>query len=170
MIRSMLIHGSISGAVIAVVSFGSMALAGDESRIAGSEWLGYTIMIVALAVIFFAVRSYRDEQLGGVIGFWTAMRLGLGISLVAGVVYVLGWEIYYQATGGDFMQQYAASYLEQMRADGVGAAELDAARSRMAEFQDLYDFLPVRMGITLIEILPVGVLISLVSAALLRRA
>lgn len=168
--RMMLIYGSIAGAVVAIVSFGGMALLSDEGVAAGSQWLGYAIMVIALSVIFFAVKGYRDNQQGGVIRFWTALKLGLGISLVAGAVYVIGWEIYFQATGGDFMQQYAASYLEQMRADGVGAAELDAARSRMAEFQDLYDFLPVRMGITLIEILPVGVLISLVSAALLRRA
>ena len=104
--RIMLTYGAISGAVIALATFGSMALHEGEGAVAEFEWLGYAIMIIALSVIFFAVKSYRDDRLGGAIRFWTAFRLGLGISIVAGVVYVLGWEIYYQTLGGDFMERY----------------------------------------------------------------
>ncbi len=168
--RILLVHGLIAGAVIAIVSFGGLALmAGDDGVAAGSQWLGYTVMVIALSVIYFAVKGYRDDQQGGVIRFRVALKLGLGISLVAGAVYVLGWEIYFQATGGDFVQEYAASYLAQMRADGAAVDAISAARERMAEFEELYAFLPARIAITRVEILPVGVLISLLSAALLRK-
>lgn len=170
MTRIILIYGLIAGAVVAIVSFGGLALLADDGIPAGGQWLGYTVMVIALSVIFFAVKGYRDDQQGGVIRFWTALKLGLGISLVAGLVYVMGWEIYFQATGGEFMQQYAAAYLEQMKSDGASAAAIEAARERMAEFEAIYEFLPARMGITLIEILPVGFVISLLSAALLRRS
>ena len=169
MARIILIYGLIAGSVVAIVSFGSLALLSDGEIPTGSKWLGYSIMVIALSVIFFAVKGYRDQQLGGVIKFWTALKLGAGISLVAGVAYALGWELYYQTLGGEFMQQYALSYLDQMRADGATAAELETARQRMADFEQLYSLLPARFGITLVEILPVGLFISLLSAALLRK-
>ncbi|MEM1082162.1 MAG: DUF4199 domain-containing protein, partial [Pseudomonadota bacterium] len=134
-----------------------------------SQLLGYSIMVVALSVIFIAIKGYRDQQLGGVIKFWTGLKLGVGISLVAAVVYALGWELYYQTLGSDFIQQYSNAYLEQLRVDQVDADQIEAARQKMNEFEALYSFFPARFGITLIEILPVGLFISLLSASLLRK-
>lgn len=168
--RIVLIYGLVSGAIVAGVSFGAMAIWGADGKAAGSAWLGYSIMVIALSLIFFAVKSYRDEELGGVIHFWTALKLGLGISLVAGVVYIIGWEIYYQALGGSFVDQYAVSYIEQMQANGASAAQLAETRIKMEEFKRLYEFLPARTGITLLEIFPVGAAISLICAALLRKS
>lgn len=168
--RIILTCGTISGAAIALLTFGSMALNEGDGHTTEFEWLGYAIMIVALSVIFFAVKSYRDDRLGGTIRFRTAFKLGLGISIVAGVVYALGWEIYYQTLGGEFIEGYSASYLDRMRADGASAAEVAAARQRMEEFNALYEFMPARLGITLLEIIPVGIVISLLSAALLRNS
>ena len=169
MARIIIVYGLIAGGVVALVSFGSLALLSDGEIPTGSKWLGYSIMLIALSVIFFAVKSYRDQQLGGVIKFWTALKLGFGISLMAAVVYALGWELYYQTLGGDFMQQYTLSYLEQMRVDGATSNEIETARQRMADFERLYSLLPARFGITLVEILPIGLVISLLSAALLRK-
>lgn len=167
--RIVFTFGLVSGAIVAVVLFGSMAIWGTDGMTAGSVWLGYSIMVIALSVIFFAVKSYRDDQLGGVIRFWTALRLGLGITAVAGAVYVIGWEIYYQTLGGNFMDHYIAASLERLRNDGAAAAELARARQDMEEFRALYENLAARMVITLLEILPVGVVIALFSAALLRK-
>jgi len=168
--RIIAIYGLVSGATVAGVSFGAMAVWGGDGKAAGSEWLGYSVMVIALSLIFVAVKSYRDEELGGVIRFSTALKLGLGISLVAGVIYVIGWEIYYQTLGAGFMDDYIASSIEQMLADGASAARVAEARREMEEFKDLYSLLPARMGITLLEILPVGLVISLICAGLLRTS
>ncbi len=92
--RTIWLYGSISGAVI----IGSMIVTMNVAALADSEWLGYLTMIVALSVIFLAVKRYRDQELGGVIRFGTAFMLGLGIAAVASLAYVLLWEVYLSET------------------------------------------------------------------------
>lgn len=127
-----------------------------------AEWIGYTTMIVALSSIFFAVRQYRDQKLGGQIKFLPAFLLGLYITLVAGLVYVVGWEIYYGQYGGEFVEIYAEQQQAQMTAEGKTPAEIQAALAENAEMMETYNNNTLfRMGITYMEILPVGLVVSL---------
>jgi hypothetical protein len=48
--------------------------------------------LIAISGIFLAVMRHRDHNLGGVIRFWQALVIGLGISLVAGIFYVAAWR------------------------------------------------------------------------------
>jgi hypothetical protein len=166
--RIALIYGSIAGAVSIGTAVLGMSL-GESAHLAGLEWLGYLVMLVALALVFVGVKQYRDEHGGGVIRFVTALKVGLGIVLVAAVVYVLVWEVYLAATGYGFMEEYVASVLEERAAAGASPAELEAARTEMAEMAARYERAPARMLITSLEILPIGILVALVSAAVLRR-
>lgn len=163
-------YGTIAGLIIAIIMFGSMAIWGTTDDIAGSEWMGYSIMLLALSMIFFGIKSYRDNQLGGVIKFWTGLKLGLGISLVAGILYVAGWEVYFQTSARDFMDQYTESYIEKLKEEGVSPEEIVETRLQMEQFKELYDITIARIGITLMEILPVGIVLSLISAGLLRKS
>ena len=86
--RMILSYGAVSGAVI-IASM--MGLTGGSDA-GASQWFGYLVMILALSVIFLGVKRYRDQELGGVIRFGKAMAVGLGITLVASVVYVATWE------------------------------------------------------------------------------
>jgi hypothetical protein len=135
----------------------------------GNIWLGYLIMLVALSSILVGVKQHRDQALGGVIKFWPALMVGLGIAVVASLVYVVVWEIYLAATHYSFMDKYASAMLAAKRAAGVtGAAyakavtDADAMRRNYAN--PLY-----RLAETFMEIFPVGLLIAIVSAALLRN-
>jgi len=135
-----------------------------------SEWLGYLIMVAALSLIFFAIKNYRDRELGGVIKFGTAFKLGLGISVVAGVVYVGAWETYLQTTDANFMEQYADAYIGQLQADGADEQQLEEAIALMEEYRAMYEKPLARMGITFLEIFPVALLITLISAGLFRNS
>ena len=106
MLRIALIYGSISGAVIiGIIIIGLMT---SPEGAGGSHWFGYLIMIAALSIIFVGVKQFRDKERGGVISFRDAFLVGLSITLVASVVYVLVWEIYLASTDYTFIAEYAS--------------------------------------------------------------
>jgi len=114
----------------------------------------YVVMLVALSMVFVGVRHYRDKVLGGAIEFGTALLLGLGITLVASVLYTLAWELSMAVSAFDFAAWYARLFKDPAEAQ---------------EFLRTYSNPIYRMAYTFIEIFPVGVLVSLVSAAILRK-
>ncbi|MGD0864272.1 MAG: DUF4199 domain-containing protein, partial [Rhizomicrobium sp.] len=105
----------------------------------------------------------------GVIGFWQALALGLGISFVAGILYVVSWETACAIAGIDFGSSYAAAMIAQKKAAGVSGAALAKFVDEMNAFKVQYANPLYRWPMTFIEIFPVGVLVSLISAALLRN-
>jgi hypothetical protein len=165
MFKNALIFGSISGAITITGILLTFLLPNAH----GSVWLGYLIMIVALSMILFGVKRYRDNERGGVIKFLPALALGLMIAIVAGLIYVLVWEVYLYVTHYTFMDHYTAAILAQKKAAGVHGAALQAEIAQLNEMKAEYNNPLIRMGMTFIEIFPVGVLIALISAALLRN-
>ena len=167
--RTVLTFGVISGVVMAILMWSMMLAmrAGAITLDSGEIW-GYTTMIVALSMVFFGIRSYRDNN-GGSISFFKGLLIGLLISLIASVFYSLSWELYYRTLGGNFMAEYIALTMDKMQAAGKPAAEIEEMRSQMDAMTKYYNIFVFRFGMTLMEILPVGIIVSLVSAALLRK-
>ena len=168
MTRIVFIYGLISGAIVAAAITATIILSGGRPP-HSSVWLGYLIMLVALSSILVGVKQYRDEVQGGVIGFWKALAVGIGIAAVAGLAYVAVWEAYVALAHYDFAGDYARSMLAQKRAAGVNGAAYQKAVAEMAEFRKVYASPLYRLPMTFIEIFPVGLLIALVSAGLLRN-
>jgi hypothetical protein len=146
---------------------GGIALAGGHGG--GSVLFGYLVMIVALSMIFLAIRDYRNKRLGGVIKFLPAFGLGLLVAVVAGLAYVVGWEIYLAATNYVFMDNYVAQMIEVKRATGMSGAALDAYVAQMEQMRVSYANPLFRLPMTFVEIFPVGLIIALISAAILRN-
>lgn len=171
MFKTAMIYGAISGVfVIGVILLGIVAFGGaGNGHLLSSEWLGYLVMIVALSMIFLAIRDYRNKKLGGVIKFLPALGMGLLIAAIAGVFYVISWEIYLAATDYAFMDNYVAQTIEARRAAGVTGAELDAYVAQMEEMKLAYANPLFRLPMTFVEIFPVGLIIALISAAILRN-
>jgi hypothetical protein len=171
MIRTILVYGVASG-LIAGLSLSAVVLLGSGAATHGMTGMaiGYLIMLVALSLIFVAIKRHRDETLGGVIRFFPALCLGLGISFVASILYVAAWEAAVAAAGLDFATGYANSLIAQKRAAGVTGAELARFIAEMDAFKAQYANPLYRWPMTFMEIFPVGVLVSLVSAGLLRNA
>jgi hypothetical protein len=160
-----LVYGIIAGAIAICVIVLNLAL----NPASHSLWFGYLVMVVALSLIFVGVKRYRDVERGGVIGFGRAFALGVGIAAVAGIIYMVGWEIYLAVSGHDIMADYSASTLAQMRAGGASPAALQAKQEELRHMVEQYRNPLVRMPMTFLEIFPVGLLITLISAALLRN-
>jgi len=165
MTRIILTYGLISGVVILVGILGTILLSGGHS----SLWLGYLIMLVALSSILVGVKQYRDRDLGGVIGFGRALLMGLGIAVTASIAYVLVWEVYLAVTHYSFIDHYTASILAAKRAAGVTGAEYQKAVAEMDTLRRQYANPLFRLPMTFVEIFPVGLLIALISAVLVRN-
>jgi hypothetical protein len=132
-------------------------------------YIGYTSMVISLSMVFFGIKTYRDQHLGGSITFWKGVQIGILITVIASLMYAITWEVYFDIAAPDFMVKYTEHYLKGLKEEGASAAELEAATNEMAESAEMYKNPFVRFGFTLMEIVPVGVLITLTSAGLLRK-
>jgi hypothetical protein len=114
-------------------------------------------------------RADRDVERGGVIKFLPAFGLGLAIAVCAGIAYACVWEIYLASTGYRFMDEYIAAMLRHRQAEGASAAELARLSAEMAPMRTSYANPLFRFPMTFLEIFPVGLIVALISAALLRN-
>jgi hypothetical protein len=169
MFRIILTYGIIGGLIVAGPMFALLILNKDSHSSPQSMITGYALMILGLSMVFVGVKSYRDKVKGGVIKFLPAFLLGLGISFAAALIYVIGWEVVLYSTNYTFAADYAAATIAAAEAKGVPPAELEALRTQYADFERMYANPLFRLPMTFIEIFPVGLIISLITAALLRN-
>lgn len=169
MLRSILKYGAIAGVVVGGALFGTSLAYGGQPPPTWGMALGYLTMLIALSAVFVGVKRHRDVDRGGVIRFWPAFGMGLGISLIASVFYVLAWEAALAAIDIDFAETFANAMIERQKARGVDGEALARLVADMETFKRQYANPLYRLPMTFAEIFPVGVLVSLVSAALLRN-
>ncbi len=165
--KLILTYGTISGLVVAAMLV--ITFSGSSVDYGSGDLLGYAVMIIAFATIFVAIKTYRDKQLDGIINFSTAFKLGLGITLVASAFYVLAWMIISETIAKDFMSEYYQHSVEQLKASGLSEEELAKRVAEMEQFRELYKNPFFKIGITFLEIFPVGLIVSLISAAILKK-
>lgn len=167
--RIVLTFGLISGAI----SIGLMLVTVrfiDQITFDRGLIVGYTVIVLSFLLVFFGIRSYRENVGGGYITFGRAFQVGILIALVSSIIYVLTWEVAYQNWLYDFPEKYTNYTIEKARASGVSAEEVARQSEEMNNMWSLYksNFF-VRAAFTFIEPFPVGLLITLISAAILRR-
>ena len=168
--KIVLIYGLIAAAVFAVTQFGASPFWQNGTLpFENGELVGYTSMVIALSMVFFGVKSYRDNHLNGSVSFGKALQVGLLISLVASLGYAISWEFYFNLIAPDFMEKYATFAIEKAKSRGAAGIEIQRITTSMDEAKEMYKNPFLRFGMTLTEVLPVGILISLISAALLRK-
>ncbi len=168
MVRIILIYGVVAGLIIIAGVIGTVAASGGEPH--GNVWLGYLIMLLGMSAVFMGVKRHRDQNRGGVIRFLPALGVGLGIALFASLAYVLVWEIYLAATDYAFIETYTAATLEARRAEGLSDEAYRQLEDRMRAMVETYQSPLYRLPMTFSEIFPVGLLVSIVSAILLRNS
>ena len=168
MLRTILTFGVIAGLIVSANFVVVLVLPSLQHH--NSLIYGYLVMLVALSMVFLAIKRHRDRNLGGVIRFLPALGVGLGVSAVAGVIYAAGWEVSLAATHYAFADDYSAAMINAARAKGASPAHLAEVVAQMQAFKIQYANPLYRLPMTFVEIFPVGVVISLVSAALLRNS
>lgn len=166
--KTVITFGLISGFIISVLMGGSLVLA-DRIGSGHSMALGYTIMVASFLLIYFGIRSYRDNTLGGQISFGRAFACGILITFITTICYVVMWEILYFNFMPHFMDSYFAAQIHKVQSAGLDPATTAARVAAIRRSQELYQNPLVNMAYTFMEPLPVGLVITLISAAVLRR-
>ena len=167
--RTVLVFGLIAGLIVSGFMDFSMARFYQSHELQHGMLYGYAAMIIALSFVFVGIKSYRDKYCDGVIPFGKAFITGLFITLVASTIYVITWLILYYGFMPDFMTRYAEHMISAAKASGATAAELDAKVSEMKMYQDMYKNPLFVVLLTYLEILPVGLVITAISALILKR-
>ena len=166
--KTILKYGLISGVLCAVMLVSTLPL---EGRIGfdHSYYVGYTLIVLSFLLVFFGIRSYRDTEGNGRITFGKAFAVGISIMLIVCVFYVATWEVLYFTVMHDYMDKYAAYVIEKARASGASAAAIAAKTEEMKKAKAMYEKPLYNVAITFLEPFPVGLVMTLISAALLRR-
>ena len=166
--KTVLTFGLISGGILSLMMAITFpfhdAIGFDKGAV-----VGYTSMVAAFMLIFFGIRSYRDNVAGGSVSFARAFSVGMLIVVVATMCYVVTWEVIYFNFGSDFTAKYTAHTIEKARAGGASQAEIDKKVADMRRFAELYRNPAINAAFTFLEPMPVGLIIALVSAGILRR-
>ena len=168
--RDIVKYGVIAGLVVALVMIvGFWSAGGDMPHGGIGMAIGYATMLVAFSAVFMGIKHQRDVGGGGVIKFWPAFGMGLGISFIAALFYVGAWEFVQATIVEDFAGSYGASVIAAEKAKGIDPAALAKLTADMEAFKTQYANPLFRLPMTFAEIFPVGVLVSLVSALVLRN-
>jgi len=162
-------NGIISGLIVSALMAVSLALGLDQISNSLAMAFGYANMAIAFIFVFVAIKTFRDRENGGVITFGKAFRIGLLVSLIASTFYVATWLVEYYCFIPDFMEKYSAHIIEQMKTDGHTAAEIAAKTEEMRKMSLMYKSPVMVILFTYAEIFPVGLLASLIAAAVYRR-
>jgi hypothetical protein len=168
--KIVLTFGLIAGALMSAMMLATMpfhdAIGFDRGLI-----VGYTTMVLSFLLVFFGVRSYRDNVAGGTVGFWRAFLVGLGIAVVASLCYVATWEVAFFKfnVGADIMDKYAVHEIEKARAKGESEASLAKMKAEMDDFARMYKNPAINAAFAFMEPMPVGLIVALVSGGVLSR-
>jgi hypothetical protein len=166
--KIVLTYGLIAGAILSLMMLVTTPFQ-DRIGFDNGAIIGYTTMVIAFLMIFFGVRSYRDNVAGGSVGFGRALGVGLLITAVASICYVATWQLVYYRLAPDFADKYSAYTIEKARKSGATDAAIAAQVKEMAEFTEMYKNPLINIAITFLEPLPVGAVFALVTAGVLGR-
>ena len=166
--KTVLTYGVYSGLTAAVL-MNTTTLFVERIGFDNGVYVGYTGILISFLFVYFGVRSYRDRVLGGQISFARAFNAGILITLISCVFYVGSWLFVYYNVMPDFGDKYGAYLVESVRARGGSQAEIDAMMQRAKDAKAMLDNPLINAAVTFTEPFPVGLLVTLVSAATLRK-
>jgi Protein of unknown function (DUF4199) len=166
--KTILTFGSISGVLSSLMMVATVPFL-DKIGFDRGEFFGYTAIVLSFLLVFFGIRSYRDNVGHGQITFTKGFVVGISITLVSCVFYVVTWEALYFTVLHDFMDKYGAYMIEKLKASGASAAAVQAQLQQLKKYKELYENPLFNAAMTFIEPFPVGLVITLISAAVLRK-
>ena len=166
--KTVVTFGLISGALSSLMMVATVPLA-DRIGFDRGEFVGYTTIVLSFLLVFFGIRSYRDNASGGEITFTKAFTVGISITLISCVCYVVTWEILYFNFMHDFMDKYSAYVIHKAQASGATPAAIQAQLQQLKKYKELYANPLTNAAMTFLEPFPVGLIVTLISALVLKR-
>jgi len=164
--KNIVIYGIIAGIIVSALMLFSISISMDYNL---SLLVGYASMLIAFSLVFVGIRNYRDKYNGGVISFGKAFKIGILIVLIASTIYVIAWLIDYFYFVPDYLEKYSAHMIERMKASGASQTEIDEQTKEMASVARMYKNPFFNALMTYVEILPVGLIVTLISSLVLKR-
>ena len=165
--KNIITYGLIAGIVVSFLMLFSINLNINDFNI--SLFIGYASMLIAFSFVFVGIRNYRNKYNEGVISFGKAFKIGIMIVLIASTIYVISWLIDYYFFNPGYMEKYAAHILDKLKASGASQVEIDKQTKEMANFAKMYKNPLFNAMMTYVEILPVGLIVTLISSFILKR-
>jgi len=166
--KTILKFGLISGAIISILMAATVPFAHRIGFDYG-YYVGYTTMVLSFMMVYFGIRSYRDNVGNGTISFGRAFAVGISITMITCICYVFTWEVIYFNFMPDFMDTYSAYMITKLKASGASAAVVQAKLQELQKLKELYKNPVINILMTFIEPFPVGLVITLISSAILKR-
>ena len=167
--KNTIVCGLIAGGIVSGVLFCSLLISKGSMDFENGMLLGYASMLLAFSLVYVGIKNERDKYSDGVISFGGAFKTGLYISLIASTMYVLVWLIAYYFFIPDFMDKYAAHALKQAHESGLSQLEIDKKGAEMLQYKEIYKNPLFVILLTYAEILPIGLVICVISALILKR-
>src|SRR6187551_1900044 len=170
--KNIIIYGIIAGIVVSILmlfSINYISHVDGKVDYSTSLLIGYASMLIAFSLVYVGIRNYRDKYNGGVISFGKAFKIGITIVLIASTIYVVAWLIDYFFFIPDFMEKFSAQELAELKASGASQVEIDKQTKEMANFAEMYKNPLFNAMMTYAEILPVGLIVTLISSLILKR-
>jgi hypothetical protein len=166
--KTVLIFGLISGAISISMMLATLRFE-DKIGFDKGYILGYTVLVLSALFIFFGVRSYRENVGDGRLTFGRGFAVGILITLISSACYVGTWEILYFNFMPGFAEKYSAHMVEHAKASGASQQKIDEQVRQAKQFKQMYDNPVINVGLTFMEIFPVGLVVTLISAGILRK-
>ena len=170
--KNILVYGLTAGILVSVLMLASVNYVSHcEGNVDydTSMLIGYASMLVAFSLVFVGIRNYRNKYNGGVISFGKAFKIGILMVLIASTIYVIAWLIDYFFFIPDFAEKFAANTLDKLKTSGASQAEIEKQTKEMANFVRMYKNPFFNAMMTYVEILPVGLIVTLISSGILKR-
>jgi hypothetical protein len=166
--KTVLTFGLISGVLIAGMMLGTIPFA-DRIGFDKGAYVGYTTMVLAFLLVFFGIRSYRENVGDGTISFGRGFAVGILITLVTCAFYVFTWEVMYFKLMPDFANKYGSYMIEKLRSSGASQPAIDAKLQEVKQLKQILDNPLLSSAAAFAEIFPIGLIITGISAAILRK-
>ena len=170
--KNIIIYGLIAGIVVSILmlfSINYISHVDGKVDYNTSLLIGYASMLIAFSLVYVGIRNYRDKYNGGVISFGKAFKIGITIVLIASTIYVVAWLIDYFFFIPDFMEKFSAQELDKLKASGASQIEIDKETIKMANMVKMFKNPLFNAMMTYAEILPVGLIVTLISSLILKR-
>lgn len=168
--KVVLVFGFISGIISSVLmAIGMLVYSSKEGCSDYGMVIGFASMLLAFSLIFVAIKTFRDKHNNGIVSFGKAFLIGLYISLITSTMYVCSWAVLYNTTMPDFMDKYVASAIEKAKSSGKSEKTIAYEIAKLENAQKNYHNPIYFAAYTYMEILPVGILVSLICAGILKR-
>lgn len=162
--KIILIFGVVIGVILSANAIIHMNIMSSNLDYKGNDVVGYATIFIVFSLIYFGVKNYRNNYLDGKISFSKAFKTGALICFVASTIYVVVGLMYYYLFAPDFIDIYTDYIIRNSAPD-----QIETTTAQMKSFKEMYKNPLFAILITYMEVLPIGMIVALFSALIVKK-